>query len=532
MSFLQGWRFPIDFSTPLGLTSWAVLLGIPVGVIALYFLKLRRRPVQVPSTLLWRRSLEDLHVNSLFQRLRKNLLLFLQLLIVGLVMLALAGPKTRGTLGQGARYVIAIDNSASMRATDVKPTRLEAAKEKAKAVVANMHSADLAMVITFSDRAKVVSNYTSNRQLLEKRIDEIEPSEAATSLREALQVASGLANPTRVIEGVAATSIVPPKLLIYTDGAFPDVEGFSLGNLEPEIIVVGTPPPPYRPKAEEGLGGQTSEPSNNVAIVALQTRRNEEKPEIYQVFGRVHNYRSEPVTTEAQLLRKDPAKPKDDGTLIDALSLSIPGASDQAFKFDLPDTGATELEVRLKIDDDLALDNRAYTLVGSPRKAQVLLITAGNRFLTEALNTPMAQARAEVKTIGPDSIKTPEVKADLTSGKYDLVIFDRVSPEVSPQSNTFYIGAFPPRAGLRQDEVDREPGDHRCKLGSPVDAIHPRPLDRLGRQGRVGRATCRLSRPDRHQKRPAHFRHFRARGSPTSSSASRLSAARRSIPTG
>src|SRR5215469_13328062 len=84
---------PIELNTPLGPVAWAVLAGIPVGIIALYFLKLRRRPVRVPSTLLWQRSLEDLHVNSLFQRLRRNLLLFLQLLAVALTMLALAGPQ-------------------------------------------------------------------------------------------------------------------------------------------------------------------------------------------------------------------------------------------------------------------------------------------------------------------------------------------------------------------------------------------------------------------------------------------------------
>src|SRR3954451_5791579 len=91
-----GLNFPFQFSSPLGGVAMAALAGIPVGIIALYFLKLRRRPVQVPSTLLWRRSMEDLHVNSLFQRLRRNLLLFLQLLAVFLLMLALLGPRVRG----------------------------------------------------------------------------------------------------------------------------------------------------------------------------------------------------------------------------------------------------------------------------------------------------------------------------------------------------------------------------------------------------------------------------------------------------
>ncbi len=99
---LNGLSFPFEFNTPLGLGSWFVLAGVPVGIIALYFLKLRRRPVRVPSTILWRKSLEDLHVNSLFQRLRRNLLLFLQLLAVALAMLALAGPRMKGSSRSGA----------------------------------------------------------------------------------------------------------------------------------------------------------------------------------------------------------------------------------------------------------------------------------------------------------------------------------------------------------------------------------------------------------------------------------------------
>ena len=62
--------------------QWLILAAIPPAIIALYFLKLRRQPLEVPSTFLWHRTIEDLHVNSLWQRLRQNLLLFLQLLLL------------------------------------------------------------------------------------------------------------------------------------------------------------------------------------------------------------------------------------------------------------------------------------------------------------------------------------------------------------------------------------------------------------------------------------------------------------------
>jgi hypothetical protein len=436
----------MQFSSPLGIAAWAVLAGVPVGIIALYFLKLRRRPVHIPSTLLWRRSLEDLHVNSLFQRLRRNLLLFLQLLAVALAMLALAGPRIKGSAGHGARYVIAIDDSASMSARDVAPTRLDKAKEEAKKVVDEMQSDDLAMVIAFSDRARVVSTYTGNRALLRKRIDEITPTEATTSLRDALQVAAGLANPNKVgdiPEGVEATSVVAPRLLIYTDGGFPDVEGFSLGNIRPEVIIIGKAPPVEAKPAEEGKPAPEP-PSNNVAILALQTRRNDEKTDVYQVFGRVHNYRAEDVETEAKLLVRDPSNPRAEGVLRDAVALKIPARGDSAFKFDLPESGATELEVRLSVDDDLPLDNRAFTLIGNPRKAQVLLVTLGNRYIEDALKTPLADARANVTNITPEAAKGDVAKRDMASGKYDLVIFDQCRPETPPQANALYFGALPP----------------------------------------------------------------------------------------
>jgi hypothetical protein len=401
--------FPVQFSTPLGGMAWGVLAGIPVAIIALYFLKLRRRPVQVPSTLLWRRSLEDLHVNSLFQRLRRNLLLFLQLLAVLLAMLALAGPRIQGTTGPGQRFVLAIDNSASMSARDVAPSRLARAKEAAKQVVSSMDGDDLAMVIAFADQAKVVSNYSGDKRLLLRRIDAIAPTEGTTSLREALQVAAGLANPSKQYEygeGVVASKVVAPKLKIYTDGGFADVEGFSLGNLEPEVVVIGPPIPPLadpgNPPARDQSRSRT--PCDNVAILALQTRRNEEKADLYQVFGRVHNFRAEPVATEAQLWRYAPDQPGKPGTLIDAIALTIPAQSDHSFKFDLPDTGMNELEVRLTVDDALALDNRAYTVVGNPRKAQVLVATAGNRYLVDTLRTATAQERADVTIVTPDEL--------------------------------------------------------------------------------------------------------------------------------
>jgi hypothetical protein len=454
-------NLPFQFSTPLGGAAWAVLLGIPVAIIALYFLKLRRKPVQVPSTLLWRRSLEDLHVNSLFQRLRRNLLLFLQLLVVFLAMLALLAPRVRGLSGAGQRYVLTIDNSASMGSTDVSPTRLERAKADARKIVNSMGGDDLAMVIAFSDRARIVSNYTGDRRLLLQRIDSLTPSQSTTSLRDALQLAAGLANPSKYREGEVAATVVIPKMIIYTDGGFPDVEGFSLGNLEPEVVVIGPPsvqPPPPPPGAppEESPKSKIA-PADNVAILALQTRRSDDKPDLYQVFGRVHNFRAEPVETEAQLYRRDPENPAGEAKLIDAIALKITAQSEQSFKFDLPSVSLTELEVRLDVTDAQPLDNKAFAVIGNPRKAQILLVTPGNKYLIDTLQTPMALERAEVTVIAPAQVKSDPFVRDMKAGRYDLIIFDQFRPESAPEANTLYFGALPPGPAYEKSKAVENP---------------------------------------------------------------------------
>src|SRR6185436_15784114 len=120
----------MSFLAPLALL--AGLLALPI--ILLYMLKLRRREVQVSSTLLWQMVLRDREANSPWQRLRRNLLLLLQLLLLAALALALARPfYPIPTIATGT-LVVLLDGSASMNATDVlgADSRFEAARAAAR----------------------------------------------------------------------------------------------------------------------------------------------------------------------------------------------------------------------------------------------------------------------------------------------------------------------------------------------------------------------------------------------------------------
>src|SRR5690606_30850753 len=128
-----GYALPaVTFLSPLPAII-AAAIAVP-ALLVLYFLKLRRRPLRVSSTLLWEEAVRDLQVNVPLRMLRFSWLLVLQLLILTLFLLALARPALRVQGETPPRVVLLIDRSASMSARDGTDgrTRLEDARAAAR----------------------------------------------------------------------------------------------------------------------------------------------------------------------------------------------------------------------------------------------------------------------------------------------------------------------------------------------------------------------------------------------------------------
>src|SRR6476661_5650575 len=112
------------------------------AVVVFYILKLRRRPVAVPFSKIWQKILRDKEATSLFSQLKRLLSLLLQLALLALLLLALGDPRTAQNLLEGRNVVILVDSSASMQATDVGPSRIDAAKEKVRGMVRGLSGSD------------------------------------------------------------------------------------------------------------------------------------------------------------------------------------------------------------------------------------------------------------------------------------------------------------------------------------------------------------------------------------------------------
>ena len=419
----------------LGPWQWLLLASIPPAILSLYFLKLKRRECAVPSTMLWRKAIEDLHVNSIWQKLRQNLLLYLQLLFVALLMLACIRPGWSGMNRAGERRIYIVDHSASMQATDETPSRLELAKAHATKLIQDAASDDVAMVIASSDRASVEQGFTNNKSLLLNGVDRIEPTAHTTDIREALRVAAGLANPGRASfedsVDVQVADAIPATVYILSDGAVGQLDDTELGQLKIEYVPIGQP--------------QTQ----NVAILgfALQRPQNtSESSDKIEAFARIVLHESNPansspadstpIETTASLYWND--------ELLDAQKIKLEPGREIGLQFEVDRVDSGSLKLQIDHPDPLPLDNVAFAAIRPNRQVNVLLITNGNTALERALQTSriaqMAQVTVETKSF-LDSQDYANAAAD---SKYDLIVFDRCAPKKMPEANTLFFGSVPP----------------------------------------------------------------------------------------
>lgn len=415
-------------------------IAVP-SLLILYFLKLRRRDLEVSSTLLWKKAIEDLQANAPFQRLRRNILLLLQLLILAGVIAALGQPQFTGNTPIGQRHVILIDRSASMDAVDDEAndkSRLDQAKKQALELVESLREpgifssqeADQAMVIAFDSRAVVRQPFTTDKSLLAAAIESVGPTDGPTSVEEAFRLAKAHApkrvlvdadGSTRQIEG--QTGGPGMQIHLYSDGRIPDAEKAAT---EPKDSFF------YHAL------GEASAP--NVGIVSIHAERAFDDPTALSVFVGLQNADRKPRTVDAEIII--------DGVVAGITTVKVPAAggltsisTDENQPAPIATPGTTGfvfptnraegglLTVRLSHTDGhdaLETDDVAWLILPPAKRLAVALVTQSNMFLADVLQSlPLASL---------DTFTPEEYEQQLSTDEhaFDVVVLDGWTPTVGP----------------------------------------------------------------------------------------------------
>ena len=382
----------MPFLAPLALAG---LVFLPL-IVVFYLLKLRRDQRTVSSTYLWRQLVQDVEANAPWQRLRRTLLLLLQLLLVIVLATLAARPFLERPAGLARDLVLVIDASASMSATDELPNRLEAAKGAARRALDGLPSDGRVSLVVAAGTARVVANESADRGRVERAIEAIEPTAYSGGLEDAFKLASKLADRHAGAE-----------IVLVTDAALATPPDVKL-SAPLHVLTVG------RGRA-------------NQAIVALAVRT-DPSAITRSLFVSVANYDTRTALRTLRIAT--------DGALIDTRALLIdPLTRADVVIDDLP-AGARIVEAQLApgpagdagadAPDQLALDDTAWAIVPETRLRTILLVGEGNAYLQSAL-----ALLPDVELYGATARDYPT-----TTGKelFDLIILDGYLPTELPRT--------------------------------------------------------------------------------------------------
>jgi hypothetical protein len=422
------------------LNPWALALaGLAGGIVLLYILKLRRKRITVSSTLLWESSLRDYKANAPWQRLRSNLLMYLQILAILLLALALARPFVFGTALTGGRTVLIIDTSASMLAKDEAPDRLGRALAAAGAAVNDFGRGDEGMIIAAGPQPRVLQSFTKDKGALEAALKRV-PGLAGgpTDLDAAL----------RLVSSIAAGSQGRARVVIFSDGAVPDLDPFSTSDLKISYFPVG-------------------KESANAGIVSAGARR-EPLGDRYELFAAVHNYFATPREADLTI--------SVNGEVADVRSLELEsGQRREIVLSNLPYT-PQPLEIKLEQAEDgdlLAADDEAWVVLPLQQRFKVALATSGESLL-------LRRVLGSMKDIDLYDYDGKQLTGSMPNpaGKIDIWVVDGDAPyKEDPGASYLFINttkgaALPVVAGDEvQTDFSADPPVIPTIVGA--DAAHP-----------------------------------------------------------
>lgn len=362
------------------------LIAIPI--IVFYMLRPRRNEHRISSTFFWREDMQHIKAKSRWRSLRFNILLLLQLLVLTLLVLALSRPFIQSESQTPDHVILLLDTSASMQATDVIPSRFAVAQKQAIRFIESLTPENEITIILMEDIPRILINKSTDSSSLKRTIEETPVGVKQTNLTAALSLSASLIDPKHT------TSIV-----VLSDGNF---ENPRIDKLPFEINHI-----PIRRS------------NDNLAIEAFSATHT--STDII-AMARIAKYGSLLEKTTVELYVED--------ILHETRLIDLATVEDTEVRWQNIPQGSQLLEVRLKPEDFLALDNRAWALTGDSNliAKKILLVGNDNIFLETALKL---NQQVEIVKTPPEQIPSSLI--------FNLWIFNGYLPNQLPSGPILVI---------------------------------------------------------------------------------------------
>jgi hypothetical protein len=374
-------------------------LGIIPILLIIHTLKPKPRQVDVTNLFLWNEVLKEKNRNLSFERLKRNLPLLLQILIVVLAALALAKPTWTYQTAKKGNMILVIDTSASMKTRSGSGIRFDSARQKALQLIEKRDPGQKILIVEAGKKSVVKTGLIDDTSQALDLAKKLQPSDAAADLESAIYLALSFVDPAK-----------EDLLYLITDGAGKDFSALIKNQPKIRPIIIS--------------GGE-----HNVGITKFEFRQQVDHSDNYEFMLEIKNFNLSPVECSTRLS-------VDGGGLFESV---IPFDAQEKKMLIIPYSGLINGIARatLEIDDDFAVDNQVYLSLNAAKEIWVLLVSKGNPFLEKLLAAYPNFRVNSVKEIIPSS--WPEQTA-----RHDIVIVDRMDFPETERGNFLLIDAYSP----------------------------------------------------------------------------------------
>ena len=371
MRFFQPWGF-------------FALIGIPI-IILMYLLKQKYKEQTVSSLFLWKKAESYSMAQQPWQKLKKNLLMILQIIFVLLLAAALANPYIMG-ITETSHTVFALDCSLSMQAKDAEEgkSRLEQAVSEIKKQIEQASPNEKFSIVFLKDTPEIVLSSSNDKKALLKQVENVKATNGGVNWqnsKELLQIA-GAEN---------------ARMIVFTDQYQELLQGMDI-----EQIVLG-------------------KNSENTAITLLSHSQGENG---WQVLAKINYFGEDSISKTVNLFC--------DGKAFDRKQITIEGGKSKDVIFTEIPQQTEHIMATLTPEDVLQADDRAYDASFSQTKKKVLLVSEQNIFLEKVY-----RLLPDVELYKTDTKNIEQLKG------YSLYIFDGVIPRTLPDDGFFVFWNMP-----------------------------------------------------------------------------------------
>ena len=366
----------------MGFTNlWPLFLLITIPLLVLlYILKRKYREEVISSTLLWNEVYKNTTANTPWEKLRKNIMLLLQIIILLLLILSLMRPFLNFGGKTYKNIILVIDNTASMSAEYGDGSRLEEAKRLAKEVLSSTKDDTNTYIISFDGNSNLLQNGDFNKEISNEVISSISQSYNTGEISESLSFVKAIG------EGIEEEY----EVIAITD------KDFSLGDVNGKVVSL----------ANSGV---------NASIDNISHKFLEDK---VRVIATITNRGSGEYSGDFSLY--------DGEELISVETLDLKEGENKTLTFDLPSIKSEFLRGELSRKDMILEDNTYNHVIGKKKVNKVLIVTEQNLFLEKAF-----------ASIQNTEVYKTNSASNLTSeDNYDLYVFDNVTPDIMPSKGS------------------------------------------------------------------------------------------------